>query len=121
VVLERDGRFPDFACLLDQLDLARAALSRGRTRRALVIQADPSGPASLRLTSDGLRDAVALEGFLARLYADPAIRARFLSAPSAAFEAIGLEQSALDRLGVIDLQGFEVAGRSFDAKRRGRK
>ena len=33
VVLERDGAFPPFGHLLDQLDRARAALARGRTRR----------------------------------------------------------------------------------------
>jgi uncharacterized protein (UPF0276 family) len=33
VVLERDGAFPPFGQLLDQLDRARAALARGRTRR----------------------------------------------------------------------------------------
>jgi len=32
VILERDGDFPAIECLLEQLDLARAALSRGRAR-----------------------------------------------------------------------------------------
>lgn len=31
VIIERDGEYPDFACLLIQLDAARAALWRGRT------------------------------------------------------------------------------------------
>ena len=30
VIIERDGRYPDFACLLAQLDAARVALRRGR-------------------------------------------------------------------------------------------
>jgi len=30
VIIERDGEYPDFACLLDQLGRARAALARGR-------------------------------------------------------------------------------------------
>ena len=30
VIIERDGRYPDFACLLKQLDAARVALRRGR-------------------------------------------------------------------------------------------
>jgi uncharacterized protein (UPF0276 family) len=30
VIIERDGEYPDFACLLSQLDSARAALARGR-------------------------------------------------------------------------------------------
>jgi hypothetical protein len=33
VIIERDGRYPDFPQLLGQLDLARAALARGRGRR----------------------------------------------------------------------------------------
>lgn len=33
IVLERDGAFPPFGALLDQLDRARAALARSRTRR----------------------------------------------------------------------------------------
>jgi hypothetical protein len=32
VILERDGDFPSIECLLDQLDRARQALARGRTR-----------------------------------------------------------------------------------------
>jgi uncharacterized protein (UPF0276 family) len=35
VVLERDGAFPPFSELLDQLDRARAALERGRARQRL--------------------------------------------------------------------------------------
>jgi uncharacterized protein len=33
VILERDGAFPSMDCLLAQIDLARQALSRGRSRR----------------------------------------------------------------------------------------
>jgi uncharacterized protein len=33
VILERDGRYPPMKLLLDQLDLAREALRRGRTKR----------------------------------------------------------------------------------------
>jgi uncharacterized protein (TIGR04222 family) len=35
VILERDGRFPDFSAVLRQLGLARAALARGRARQPL--------------------------------------------------------------------------------------
>jgi len=34
IVIERDGRFPPVACLLDQLDSARAALAAGREAAA---------------------------------------------------------------------------------------
>jgi len=35
VILERDGRYPPFAVLAAEIDAARAALARGRSRRAL--------------------------------------------------------------------------------------
>lgn len=38
VILERDGHFPSIDSLLDQLDQARAALARGRARRAIVLR-----------------------------------------------------------------------------------
>ncbi len=38
VILERDGNFPSFECLMDQLDLARRALSRGRARNFVSAQ-----------------------------------------------------------------------------------
>jgi hypothetical protein len=34
IIIERDGRFPPVACLLDQLDSARAALAAGREAAA---------------------------------------------------------------------------------------
>jgi uncharacterized protein (UPF0276 family) len=33
VIIERDGRYPDFAALLEQIEKARAALAAGRARR----------------------------------------------------------------------------------------
>lgn len=33
VIVERDGRYPDFAALLEQIGKARAALAAGRARR----------------------------------------------------------------------------------------
>jgi uncharacterized protein (UPF0276 family) len=35
VILERDGAYPSMDCLLAQIDLARQALARGRTRRTV--------------------------------------------------------------------------------------
>lgn len=35
VIIERDGEFPDFACLLAQLDAARNALALGRSRASI--------------------------------------------------------------------------------------
>jgi len=36
VILERDGRFPDFSAVLRQLAQARAALARGRAQQSPV-------------------------------------------------------------------------------------
>ena len=33
VIIERDGRYPDFAALLEQIGRARTALATGRARR----------------------------------------------------------------------------------------
>jgi uncharacterized protein len=33
VIIERDGHYPDFAALLEQIARARTALARGRVRR----------------------------------------------------------------------------------------
>jgi uncharacterized protein len=38
IIIERDGHFPSIESLLDQLDRARAALARGRARKAICSQ-----------------------------------------------------------------------------------
>jgi len=43
VVIERDGRYPEFSALLAELDAARSALARGRARRSAVVLSAPQG------------------------------------------------------------------------------
>lgn len=123
VVLERDGRFPDFALLLDQLDRARAALAKGRARStcpaaALVQRTEDlaSEIAGRSMTGDG----AAVEALLARLYVDAGLRGRFIESPADVARLLGMKVPTFDQLGVLDLIGLELAGRSFDAKRRER-
>ena len=74
VIIERDGRFPDFSVLLGQLGMVRSALARGRSR--FVAGHTPVTHAG-RL--GGCRtSAIALEKFLVRVYTDARLRAAFL-------------------------------------------
>lgn len=64
--------------------------------------------------------AVALEAFLARLYTDAALRARFLAAPLDEARAAGLCEADSCALAAIDRAGLEMAAASFAHKRAGR-
>ena len=64
--------------------------------------------------------AVALEAFLARLYTDADLRARFLAAPRDEALAAGLCESDAHALVAIDRAGLEMAAASFAHKRAGR-
>lgn len=64
-----------------------------------------------------LDDAAAVEAFLARLYVDPALRARFLADPRAAALEAGLSVAAAESLQRIDRPGLAMASRSIAAKR----
>ncbi|OYT73627.1 MAG: hypothetical protein CFK52_01530 [Chloracidobacterium sp. CP2_5A] len=57
-----------------------------------------------------------LEAFLARLYADEEFRERFLAAPEAATEMLGLTPEERAALATIDLTGLELAARVFARK-----
>jgi uncharacterized protein (UPF0276 family) len=125
VVLERDGAFPAFDQLLAQLDRARAALARGRSRRAASEVSDTSD-ASIRAevsdTSDTVnrmtgQDHARLEGFLARLYTDAVLRARFATAPVDEARLAGLAPDEARRLASLDRVGLELAAASFARKR----
>jgi uncharacterized protein len=100
VIIERDGRYPPMARLLDQLDAAR------RARR---------GPGE-----HGRMSSARLEAFLARLYTDEAALADFLAAPAASAGAAGLDAEEIAALSAIDRDGLVMAARSFRAKRQGR-
>lgn len=60
----------------------------------------------------------AFEAFLARLYVDAPLRARFLEDPRAAAHAAGLTASEIEALQRIDRTGLLLAAESIAAKRR---
>jgi hypothetical protein len=57
------------------------------------------------------------ETFLARLYTDASLRARFLAAPRVEAERQGLTAEECTALEQIDRTGLEMAARSFAHKR----
>lgn len=62
-----------------------------------------------------------LERFLARIYVDPQLRARFLAAPHDEARRAGLTEEQSCALAAIDRTGLEMAARSFGAKRAGKQ
>ena len=61
--------------------------------------------------------AAAKETFLAALYADPKALERFLADPKAEAARHGLDEAELGALAAVDLDGLELAGKSFARKR----
>ena len=125
VILERDGGFPPFAAILDQLDRARTAVAAGRARRNAALARLPSHATSQRERSgsagvDERRAYARFEEALARLYTDPALRERFHRDPVGEAIALGLEGPHVDALAGIDRPGLELAAASFASKRRSR-
>lgn len=57
------------------------------------------------------------EAFLARLYTDAELRARFLADPAGEARRAGLDDEAAARLATIDREGLELAAQSYAAKR----
>jgi hypothetical protein len=57
------------------------------------------------------------ETFLARLYTDAALRARFLDAPEATARAAGLPAAAVAAMAGIDREGLQAAAESYAGKR----
>jgi len=62
-----------------------------------------------------------IEAFLARLYADAALRARFLADPAAEARRAGFDAATADKLAAIDRVGLEMAAASFERKRKGKR
>lgn len=60
------------------------------------------------------------EQFLARLYVDGSLRARFLADPVGEAVRAGLDQATAQRLAEIDREGLELASESFARKRLSR-
>lgn len=59
-----------------------------------------------------------IESFLARLYVDERLRARFLADPRGEARRAGLDDAAVEKLAAIDREGLELAAESFARKRR---
>jgi hypothetical protein len=59
----------------------------------------------------------ALERFLARIYVDPQVRARFLEDPRTEAARAGLPVDQCRALEAIDRVGLEMAARSYARKR----
>jgi hypothetical protein len=123
VVLERDGGFPPFTEILEQLDRARAAVAAGRARgragspdvvTAVAPQPERAGSRDPRLRAGYAR----FEQVLTRLYTDRDARERFLRDPAG--EAAAFELDSKDRAALvgIDRPGLELAAASFARKRR---
>ena len=61
------------------------------------------------------------EAFLARLYVDAKLRARFLADPAGEARRAGFDDATAKRLAAIDRTGLELAAESFAAKRKNSK
>jgi hypothetical protein len=59
-----------------------------------------------------------LEKYLAALYVDTKLRARFLDSPREEAACAGLNPEQCDALAAIDRLGLEMAARSFERKRQ---
>ncbi len=115
VIIERDADLPPFAELLAEVRRAREALARGRAAaRALPrlsVQAASVPPRR------AVEEAVRLEAFLARLYADAGARRRFLSSPIEHAVGAGFSQPAAAALAGLDRVGLALAAESLARKR----
>ena len=114
VILERDGAYPSIGVLLAELQLAKAALSRGRSRRQFpVIVRDEKPPR----VPDAPLNYARLEATLASIYLDESLRMSLLENPERFSNSrnLALEDSAA--LASIDQTGLMMAARSFARKR----
>ncbi len=112
VLLERDGVYPPFEQLLDQLSRARDALAIGR------IRAIEQTNVPVHVVSDRAPyRAPAIESFLARLYVDKQIRKQFLADPIGTAKKAGFDAVACEALVSIDRVGLALAAQSFARKR----
>jgi uncharacterized protein len=115
VILERDGCFPAFDRLLEQLSAARAALQLGRSCAAPATCCAPSNPAS----DISYEVSPALETFLARLYVDTDFREYFMGNAEHVTNTAGLNEEEARALCKIDRVGLQMAAASYAAKRAG--
>jgi uncharacterized protein len=113
VVLERDGAYPPMSDLLRELQLARAAMRRGRERQIRTMSC-PYNPGKTASGGSSAR----LETLLARIYVDEPLRANFLAAPEEFAERYVPNAEDAAALVSIDRTGLAMAARSFARKRQ---
>jgi uncharacterized protein len=113
VVLERDGAYPPMSDLLLELQLARAAMRRGRERKA-----DTASWSADPVRNSSGRGSALLEALLARIYVDEPLRASFLAAPEEFADHHSLSTEDAAALASIDRTGLVMAARSFARKRQ---
>lgn len=113
VILERDGAFPTMEDLLLELDLARAAMRRGRVRNTPAPKTAPY----VKDESPCGASSPQLETLLARIYTDDVACAAFLSDPREFARSHGLPSREARALASIDRLGLGMAARSFARKR----
>lgn len=70
---------------------------------------------------DAALDIGAIERFLARLYTDAALLARFLANPRAVCADAGLDDGETEALARIDRDGLALAAESYARKRAGER
>lgn len=112
VVLERDGAYPPMGDLLLELQLARAAMQRGRARQD---QTPSWSTEPVNRASSG--GSARLEALLARIYVDESLRASLLAAPEEFADCHSLNAEDAAVLASIDRIGLAMAARSFERKR----
>jgi hypothetical protein len=121
VILERDGKYPPMTHLLTQLERARAALALGRLRGAPTPQPSVWEGVQRWAGAEADRHSPAFETFLAQLYIDAQVRARFLADPLDEATKAGLTTPEVQALQHIDRVGLALAARSFEKKRQQRR
>jgi uncharacterized protein (UPF0276 family) len=117
VILERDGAYPSMEDLLLELDLARAALRRGRLGKPY----GSSRESYINNIADCGVSTSRLEPLLARLYTDEAAGAKFLEDPQAFARKYGLSDRDVGALSSIDEVGLTMAVRGFERKREAKR
>jgi len=114
LVLEQDGAYPPMDDLLLELQLARAAMRRGRERQS---QTTTKAASPVKIECAGGRSA-RLEALLARIYVDEPLRASLLTAPEEFAHRHHLNAEEAAALASIDRTGLAMAARSFARKRQ---
>jgi uncharacterized protein len=109
VIIERDGQYPEFGVLLEELRRARMVERRPVERRA-----------PRAATAAGAAAATQILPFLAKLYTDDATRFRFLADPIVEARRAGFSPADAQTLASLDLEAITLAARSYGKKRTGR-